>query len=310
MIPDGNDRFFGIYPSTVLPMRANAAPDWDSYARHTEASVMQPGVVGVLCNGHAGENFVLDMAEKRRAVEVSVATVGRSRIVIAGINQESSPAAAEEAQIACAAGADAIMVFAPNSFALAHAEDCAVRHHRIIAEAVPDMPVFLFQASVNAGQMGFTPPVLAQLLALPTVIGIKEGSWEANRYDALRRQVKALRPDVAVMASGDEHLLACYVHGSDGSIVSLADIVPELIVALDEAVRRHDLPLARTLHDRLEPLADAIYGTPPGGRATAQLKWCLAELGRIADPVVRAPVGPVTADEATALAAALSHAGL
>ena len=56
------------------------------------------------------------------------------------------------------------MVFAPNSFALAHAEDCAVRHHRIIAEAVPDMPVFLFQASVNAGHMGFTPAVLAQLL--------------------------------------------------------------------------------------------------------------------------------------------------
>ena len=81
-------------------------------------------------------------------------------------------------------------------------------------------------------------------------------------------------------------------------------------MALDEAVRRHDLALARTLHDRLEPLADAIYGTPPGGRATARLKWCLAELGRIADPVVRAPVGPVTADEATALAAALSHAGL
>lgn len=310
MIPDGNERFFGIYPSTVLPMRANVAPDWEAYAAHTEACVLQPGIVGVLCNGHAGENFVLDLAEKRRAVEVSVATVGGSRIVVAGINQESSLLAAEEARMARAVGADAIMVFAPNSFALAHAEDCAIRHHRIIAEAVTDMPMFLFQASVSAGHMGFTPPVLAQLLALPAVVGIKEGSWEANRYDALRRQVRALRPDVAVMASGDEHLLACYVHGSDGSIVSLADIVPELIVALDEAVHQHDLPLARTLHDRLEPLADAIYGAPPGGRATARLKWCLAELGRIADPMVRPPVGPVTVDEAATLAAALSHAGL
>jgi 4-hydroxy-tetrahydrodipicolinate synthase len=272
--------------------------------------VLRPGIVGVLCNGHAGENFVITRAEKRRAVTETVAVVGARRIVIAGINQESSLEAAEEAREAREAGADAVMVFLPNAFALAQDDEMAERHHRHIADAVPGLPLFLFQASVAAGRMAYTPSVLARLLTIGAVVGIKEGGWEVNRYDALWRQAKALRPDVAVMASGDEHLLACYAHGSDGSIVSLADIIPDRIVALDAAVRRSDLGAARALHSAIEPLADAIYGAPPGGRATARIKFCLAELGHIPTATVRPPVGPVTEAEAAALRTALAAAGL
>ena len=310
MIPPGAHAFHGIYPSTILPMWEDFVPDWESYARHTAACVLQPGIVGVLCNGHAGENFVITPSEKRRAVEVTVASVGSSRIVVAGVNQESSLEAAAEARAARDAGADAIMVFLPNAFALAQDEEMAERHHRIIAEAVPGIPLFLFQPSVNAGRMAYTPAVLERLLRIPGIVGIKEGGWEVDAYDGLRRLVKQRAPDVAVMASGDEHLLGCYVHGSDGSLVSLADIVPEAIVDLDAAVRRSDLPAARAVHERIEPLTEAIYGAPPGGRATARIKWCLAELGRIPCPAVRPPVGPVSTGEAATLRAALRAAGL
>jgi len=229
---------------------------------------------------------------------------------VAGVNAESSLEAAEEAREACAAGADAIMVFLPNAFALAHTTAMAVRHHRCIADAVPGVPLFLFQAHHAAGRMGFTPGTMAELLKIKTVVGIKEGGWEVDGYDALRRQVKRLRPDVAVCASGDEHLLACMVHGSDGSLVSLADLMPDEIVALDAAVRANDLPAARALHEKLEPLAEAIYGAPPGGRATARLKWCLREMGIIPDATVRLPQPPVDTADAAALMAALKASGL
>jgi 4-hydroxy-tetrahydrodipicolinate synthase len=310
MIPSGEAPFHGIYPSTILPMDAGFAPDWDSYARHTADCVLRPSIAGVLCNGHAGENFVISSEEKRRAVEVTAATVGPSRIIVAGVNQESSQAAAEEARAARVSGADAVMVFMPNSFALAHDEEMAERHHRFVADAVPGMPIFLFQASIRAGQMAYSPAVMARLLQIEAVVGIKEGGWEVNMYDALRRQTKSARPDVAVMASGDEHLLACYAHGSDGSMVSLADIVPDDIVALDGAIRRSDLTSARAIHERIEPLADAIYGAPPGGRATARIKWCLAELGRIPCPAVRPPASPVGEHEAALLRSALRRGGL
>jgi len=298
-------RWHGIYASTVLPMQADFQPDWDSYAAHTAACGLYPGMTGVLCNGHAGENFVLSPEEKRRAVAEAVRAVGHSRAVVAGVNQEGSLDAAREAEATAEAGADALMVFAPNSFALSGDPAMAVLHHRMIADAVPGVPLFLFQASHAAGHMAYDPATLDRLLELPAVVGIKEGGWEVNRYDALRRRVRARRPDVAVQASGDEHLLACMAHGSDGSMVSLAGIVPGDILALDTAVRRSDLPAARAVHKRIEPLADAIYGQPPSGRATARIKWCLAALGRIPGAAARPPVGPVTNAEAAALQAAL-----
>jgi len=311
VIPEGPERFYGIYPSTVLPMRSgDFAPDWDALARHLDRCVLRPGISGVLVNGHAGENFVLSRAEKRRAVEVAVATVGGTRIVVAGVNAESSLEAAEEAKEARAAGADAIMIFLPNGFALAQTTEMALLHHRTILAAVPGMPCFLFAAHHAAGRMAFSEEGFAALLELPEVVGVKEGSWEVDRYDALRRICKAKRPEVAFCASGDEHLLACMVHGSDGSLVSLADVLPEEIVALDAAVRAGDLARARALHERIEPLAEAIYGAPPAGRATARLKFCLAEMGVIPDPALRPPQPPVSPPEAAMLRAAMRSAGL
>ena len=304
MIQAGPTPWHGIYPSTILPMRPDLSPDWDAYAAHTAACGLYIGIAGILCNGHAGENFVISPEEKRRAVAETVAVLGRERIVVAGVNQESSAAAAQEAMAAIEAGADAVMVFAPNGFALSGDPGLAVRHHRIVADAIPGVPLFLFQGS-HAVRMAYAPEILDRLLDLPTVVGIKEGGWEVNRYDALLRQVRARRPDVAVMASGDEHLLACMAHGSDGSMVSLADIVPGEILALDQAMRRGDLAAARAIHARIEPLAEAIYGCAPAGRATARIKWCLAALGRIPCAAVRPPVGPVEEAEAAMLRAAL-----
>lgn len=306
-------RWEGIYPSTILPMDADFVADWDGYAAHTAACGLEAGIVGVLCNGHAGENTVLSAAEKRRAVEVTVgvarAGVGGRRLVVAGVNHEASHEAAREAADAAGAGADAIMVVPPNGFALAQDPAAIILHHGIIAAAIPGVPLFLFQGS-HASRLAYPAAVLDRLLELPAVVAIKEGGWEVNGYDALRRQVRGRRPEVAVMASGDEHLLACMAHGSEGSLVSLADIVPGEIVALDAAVRRSDLVAARAIHERIEPLATAIYGhapgaRPSGGRATARIKWCLHALGRIPCAAVRPPAGPVDGREAEALGVAL-----
>ena len=310
MIPDGPARWHGIYPSTVLPMRPDFAPDWDAYAAHTAACGLHPGIAGVLCNGHAGENFVISAEEKRRAVAETVRVAGASRIVVAGVNAEGSLDAAREAATAAAAGADAVMVFPPNGFAVSGDADAVVLHHQVVAAAVPGVPLFLFQAHHAAGGMAYPPETLDRLLDLPGVVGIKEGGWEVNRYDALRCRVLARRPDVAVLASGDEHLMACMAHGSDGSMVSLADIVPADILALDAAIRRSDLLAARAMHERIRPLATAIYGQPPPGRATARIKWCLHALGRIPCAAARPPVQPVDEVEAATLRAALAAAGL
>lgn len=309
MIPAGHAPFNGIYPATICPFDAADRVDEAALARHVAAIAEVPGCVGVLCNGHAGENFTLSRDEKRRVVEIVHETIGDRMIVVSGINCENSIEAVHHARDAAAAGADALMIFPANSWALSQDASMAMTHHRMMIEAT-DIPVMLFQASVNSGRMAYTPVVLGQLAQLPHVVAVKEGSWETSAYEANRRLIKEVAPHVAVMASGDEHLLSSYVLGSEGSFVSLACVIPEMIVALDQAVCSSDLAAARRAHEVIYPLAKAIYSRPPGGRATARLKTCLKLLGRLSDDRVRPPMGSLDASEVSALSQALVAAGL
>lgn len=309
MIPARENPWDGIYPSTIVPLTEALALDEAALARHTAEVAAPEGIVGVLCNGHAGENVYLSRAEKRRVLETTVATVGARRIVVCGINAEATDEAVLHAIDAREAGADAIMVFAPNGWATFHDPDAILAHHRAVLGAA-GLPAFLFQGSVHAGRTAFPPALLAELARLPGVVGVKEGSWESAAYEASRRAVQAAAPHVRVMASGDEHLLTCYVLGSEGSLVSLADIIPGTIVALDRAVRDSDLAAARRHHAIVYPLARAIYGTAPGGWVNARIKACLALLGRIPCAATKRPVGPLPAAEIARLRAVLVEVGL
>jgi 4-hydroxy-tetrahydrodipicolinate synthase len=300
--------FHGIYASTIVPFNSDGTIDESALERHLRDVLGGTGVRGLLVNGHAGENAVLTRTEQRRVVEIA-RRAGKDARIVAGINSESTDGAIALARDAQEAGADAIMIFAPFSWSLGAHPKVIVRHHAMIHDAVA-LPVFLFQGSVGAGKTAFSADVLRELLGLRNVVGIKEGSWETSAYEAVRRQAKAQRPDVAVMASGDEHLFTCFVLGSDGSLVSLAAVIPAEIVQLDDAVRRGDLAAARALHDRIYPLAKAVYGTPPGSFATARLKACLKLLGRIDNAACRAPVSGVEAEEYERLSKILVDLGL
>lgn len=288
--------FRGIYPSLLCPFDADFRLDEDALAQHASTLASVNGVRGVLVNGHAGENTLLTREEAHSVVAVVREAVGSSTLVVAGISSESSLAAATLALDAQSAGADALMIFAPPSWALGQDGAVALTHHQRVT-AHTDLPVMLFQGSVRAGQIAYTPAVLRALLALPRVVAVKEGSWDSAAYEATRRLAAEAAPHVAIMASGDEHLLACFVLGSEGSLVSLAVLIPEIIVALDEAVRRSDLSEARRLNDVVYPLAKAIYGTAPSSWVTARLKAALHMLGRLPNRVTRPPLSDLPAAE-------------
>lgn len=308
LIPSAPHPFRGIYVSTLTPFRADGRLDEDVLADHFRCVTSVSGIVGVLCNGHAGESFLLNREERRRVTEIAAETIGRTHLVISGVLCEASEEAARHGADAAEAGADAVLVFPPFSWALSQDDTMALMHHQRIA-AVAQVPMMLYQAGVSSA-MAYRPDILGRLVQLPAVVGIKEGSWESAAYDRNRRLVKSVAPQVEVMASGDEHLLSCFVLGSEGSLVSLAVLMPREIVALDRAVKAGDMDQARALHARIQPLANAIYGLAPTGHATARLKACMVLLGRWKNGATRPPITGVSAPDTALLRDALVTAEL
>src|SRR5690242_20214928 len=111
MATDIDPRFGGIHASTVLPLREDFSIDEPQLEAHVKFVASTTGVRGLLINGHAGENFLLSREEKRRVVELVRKTIPRDRVIVCGINAESSLEAAAESAAAEEAGADALLVF-------------------------------------------------------------------------------------------------------------------------------------------------------------------------------------------------------
>ena len=304
-----HDRLAGIHAATVVPMTTDYRVDEAGLAAHLTSVSNTAGIRGLLVNGHAGENFVLDGAEKRRVVEIARSSIPADCLLCAGINAESSLEAAREAEAAESAGADILLIFPPNSFALNHDRRCALVHQAHVRDA-SDLPLLLYGASITAGAMAYPPDLLLELAADDRVVGIKEGSWEVAAYEATWRLFADRRADFAVLGSGDEHLLVSYMVGTHGSQVSLAALAPALIVALRDAATAGDWSTARDLHDRIYPLARAIYREAPGGRATARIKAALMLLGQAQNDAVRPPQPPLDDDDYRMIEAALRAAGL
>lgn len=169
------DHFRGIHAATVCPLQGDGGIDEDTLAAHLSAVSRADGITGLLINGHAGENFMLSRDEKRRMTEIARQACPSHTLLVCGINAEDSLEAQRHVDDAEAAGADAVLVFPPFSWALLQDADMAVRHHRI-ATSNSALPLFLYQAGVRAGALAYTAEVLERLVQLPNVIGIKEGA--------------------------------------------------------------------------------------------------------------------------------------
>lgn len=299
-----NARFHGVHAALICPMRADYAIDEDALAAHVAHIAAVDGVEGFLINGHAGENAFLARSELKRVVEIARAAAPSAHLTCGALS-ESSLEAARQAADAEAAGADAILVFPPFSWALAEDPPVIRAHHEIVAAAI-SAPIALYKAPIAAGALSYSVDMMKRLLELPSVAAVKEGSWEVAAFEETLRLFRAERPEVAVLGSGDEHLLTSWLIGGDGSQVSLAAVAPEAVVALWRAAQKGDWSEARRWHERLYPLVAAIYRDPPASRANARLKAALGAQG--VARTVRPPQRPASDAEAAHIAHMLAAA--
>jgi 4-hydroxy-tetrahydrodipicolinate synthase len=248
-----HSRFHGVHAATVCPLRLDFSIDEAALARHVETVARTPGVKGLLINGHAGENFLLTREELSRVVAIAREAVPKECWLTAGINAESSLEAARLARCGARrgrrpAGVSAQQLCAPSRCRHGGAPPCPCVGSLAPADhALPGAGRGWPHGLWAAHDRGFDQS--------DRVAAIKEGSCELATYEQNYRLVKALRPDIAVLGSGDEHLLVRYLVGSDGAQVSLAAVVPELTVALHEATSAGDFARARQIHEKIYPLA-------------------------------------------------------
>jgi len=279
----------GIYAATVVPLKKNKSINEIALKNHIKDIIKTNGIKGLLLNGHAGENFTLNIDEQIKVIKIAKKYKGLDKKLISGLNFEDPLLASNVAKKMTKAGADAILIFPPFSWSQGISEEMIFKHHKIICNKITK-PVFLYQSSIYSGHLSYKKNLLKKLLKIKNIIGVKEGSWDYKNYVSNYKFLKKIKKEFLVMASGDEHLYPCFKYASDGSQVSLAAITPEKIVELIRLIENKEFSKAKKLDKKLLILAKNIYGKYPPNFATARIKYCLKVIRKIPSDLMRSSI--------------------
>ena len=302
--------FHGLIPAMAVPFRPDFSIDEQELASFARWLAAQPGVVGMMTNGHTGEVFSLTPRERAEITRIVSGAVGGSCPVISSIVCEGIKDAIEQAQWAKDAGAQALDIMPPHHWLrFGFRQSHVIDYFQAVGKA-SGLPliVHVYPAWTKAS---FSSELLAELALLPWVYAFKIGTREMNKYARDLQAIRAVAPGKALLTCHDEYLLASMVQGVDGALVGFASVIPGLIHDLLQAVKSGDLKRAMAIQALIDPMKDAVYGGgEPTGEAHANMKAAMVAAGIFKNGTMRPPTVAPNRKELAQIAEAVASAGL
>jgi 4-hydroxy-tetrahydrodipicolinate synthase len=277
-------QFHGIIPPAVTPMTASEDIDLPRL-RFTLDRLLAAGVHGLFVLGTTGEFYALDPAEKQAIIAETVALAAKRVPVVAGTGAETTREAIRLTQLAEREGADAVAVITP--YFLNPSQQELFDHFRRIAESTR-LPVLVYVNPSMTGGVKLDVGTVARLSDVPNIVGMKDSTGDLAM---LIEYVRTAKPGFVVFQGRDTLIEPALANGAAGAVPSMANITPELAVAIYEAHRRGDHAAAKAAQARFSPLKTAMVGTPPGAVKVAM------NLAGVPVGPSRAPIGPFTAEQ-------------
>ncbi|RUA15657.1 MAG: hypothetical protein DSY55_05835 [Clostridia bacterium] len=241
----------GIVPACVTPfIDGKASPD----AMQTNITRwLKAGVHGFLVFGSTGEFMYLEEEERRSVLQAARSAIPNDHFLLAGCGAESTRQTLRNLQWASEDGADAALVVTPVYYTR-HKIDAQRRHFLALAEESP-LPILLYTVPVFTAY-DLPIPLIEELARHPNIIGIKDSSGDLKRV-ALQISIQEHR--TFTLFAGNPNLAYPGLSmGASGSITAFANIIPEIMVALWQAVQERDLTRAAGLQRAITELHGVI----------------------------------------------------
>jgi 4-hydroxy-tetrahydrodipicolinate synthase/2-dehydro-3-deoxy-phosphogluconate/2-dehydro-3-deoxy-6-phosphogalactonate aldolase len=224
-----------VHAALLTPLAADGGVDTEALAAHVRWLV-SAGIDGVLVAGTTGEGPLLDDDDVVRAVE---AAAGKTR-VIAHVGRPSTTATARLAARTLEAGADEVSAVVPYYYGLD--DEQLFAHYAALVEAVA--PARLLVYVIPARTVNDVSAELLDRLARVGVAGLKDSTKSLDRH-AEYLDVGARHQGFRVYMGSDGLAVDALERGASGLISAVANVWPELVVALRDAVVAGELARAR-----------------------------------------------------------------
>ena len=237
--------------------------------------ILSKGVHGLYASGSTGES-ILQSRDERAEHLTSLASYARGKCtLIAHVGAASTGDAEFLAATAKEQGFDAVSAVPPYYYK--HGFEDISTYYSAIADAA-NLPVVIYNIPALSGTE-FSTEKLLELMVDPRIAGTKFTAQDLFQFQQLRKRA----PGKKFYFGTDEMFLGAAAMGSDGGIGSTYNLIGDVYLGIENAVRDGDISKARSLQEKANDLIAILLqtGVMPG------LKHAFNQMG--------IPVGPCRA---------------
>jgi 4-hydroxy-tetrahydrodipicolinate synthase len=291
----------GVIVALLTPVDRDGRVDHGALRQLVER-VVGRGVTGVSPLGSTGEGYSLGLEQRLAVVGTVAGAVPAGMPVIPGVFAHNHEQALAEIAAYADHGGTAVLAAPPGYYPLGAAEQEA--YFSRIADTAA-LPLVLYNIPVFT-KVQIAPSAAVALASHPRVAGLKDSGrdlrYAAELLDALAAAGTAA--GFSVLTGTDSMLVSYMLAGARGAICASANIVPELVLAVYNAV------LAGKLDDALshEARLRAVNAACGAGAIPAALKAAVASTG-IGQPWLVPPRLPLAQAETVAVIDRLAALG-
>ena len=235
----------GVYAALATPRRADSTEADAAVLLDYLDTVVRSGVDGLVLFGSTGEFVHFDLAERMRVVTLAIR---RSRVpVLVNISHSMLAGALDLAHQAVDAGAAGVLLMPPYFYRYSEPQLLEF-YRRFVRVAKGGTPVYLYNLPQFTSAL--SRELATELLESGDFAGIKDSSGDLELFEALR--ALRARTSFTLLAGNESIYLQSRSAGADGIVSGVGAALPELIVAMDRAIRANNLEAARQFDDRLQ----------------------------------------------------------
>jgi len=287
-----NVKLSGVMPALVTPFGADGKIDFDAFGQLLN-HFRDAGVTGWVPNGSTGEYFSQSTEERRAVLQFVKDFANDDEILIAGTNAPATREVIEQTAMAKEIGYDNVLLAPP--FYTRPTQDELIRHYEtVLAEVDVNLVLYSYPAKDGA-DISFE--LMDHFADNPRVIGIKESSGVLQRAVDIASRYEGR---IQLISGSDDIALDFMFWGADSWICGPSNCMARACCDLDRTYKAGDLEAAKEIMKKLYRARNILES----GKFVQKIKYG-CELQGLPVGECRAPLGPLTNEEKTALLEAM-----
>lgn len=242
--------FTGSAVAIATPFKGGEV-DMESFEKLLDFQ-LQSKIQAIVVLGTTGETSTLSGQEREALIRKTLNKVQGKIPVIVGAGSNDYKKAVNFSKQAKELGADGLLLVTP--YYNKATQQGLEAYYGGIAQQV-DLPIILYNVPSRTN-VNIEPETVENLSKISNIVGIKEAGGDLGQILEIKRRVSE---NFKIYSGNDDQILPICASGGHGVISVVANIIPDQVQDLCEAVEKEDLKAAVKKQTEMLPLIQQVF---------------------------------------------------